>query len=335
MNKKFNFIIMATMTVMLMAGSLFTSCKKVDTDQSGDSLPAAGFTLTAEEDRFTYFNFPWTISKAGVTDSVNEDSDKMYVTKYNTVTLVVKPSSPASFQGVNVRSSNAAAVRVTKLDETHYDLSYLKDGEADISVWNGGKNDEIRTTFHVTAKDAIYPTAAVFVLDEGTENETEVRAKEWFVDEKTEFFRYYDGFINVHKPLDYRSLYKTNAFDIFINANEGVTTYPPKVLHTIRFKTLEPENTSFRNLIFASSKYNECAYKDWKEYLQSENLSTDWWDSWTGDYKDFNKTCYYAKVTSAWGLWDFSICELTFMANRPAGSPWCQTAVIMNTQNAW
>ena len=320
--------------IVIAAVMSIVSCRKTPLNPEVETLPAAEFALSAVETRMTEVEFPWSISKTGKTNSLNEDLDDMYVTQYNKVTLSVKGTG-SGYKGVNVESSKPNTVQVHELSAGSYVLVYVTDGEADISVWNGGKNDEIRTTFHVTAKKAIYPTAAIFILDEGTENEKEIRIKEWFIDEKTEFFRYYATFINVHKPLDYRDLYKTNAFDIFINRNERVATYPPKVLHTIRFKTIEPENTSFRNLIFASSKYNECANKNWKEYLQSENLSTDWWDSWTGDYKDFNKTCYYAAVSEGWGLLDFSICELTFRANTPAGSPWCQTAVIMNTQTAW
>lgn len=346
MDKKNINVTIAAIAAMLIAGSVFSSCKKIDDDPS-ETYPAAAFTLSAVEDRYTYFNFPWTISKTGVTDSVNEDIDKMYVTKYNTLTLEVKGTG-AGFQGVNVKSSNAEAVRVTQLDANHYDLSYLKDGEADISVWNGGKKDEVRTTFHVTAKEAIYPTAAVFVLDEGTENEQIVKATEWFIDEKDNFFRYYDGLINVHKPLDYRSLYANNAegFQIFIDPKEGEEEFPG-IIHTVRFKTIEPENTSFRTMGFNATMYRSFMIspidKDWKDYLETNNLktwkeyletngfTTNWWDIWTGDFKDFEKTCYISKKTPLWSN-GFSLCELSFRAGTPAGSPWCQTAIFVHLQ---
>lgn len=329
MKKTFRLHIIAAL--ILTAAMSITACQK-DPYAGGEQLASAPFTLSAVEDRNTYFTFPWTISKAGVTDSVNEDIDEMYVTKYNTVTLVVTPSG-SGFQGVNVRSSNEAAVSVNKLDETHYDLAYVADGEADISVWNGSKKDEIRTTFHVKAQNAIYPKAAILMLDEGTENEKEIKATEWFIDERENFFRYYDGFINVHKPLDERYLYDNGEFQLFINRNEWNDDYPG-IIHTIRFKTLEPENTSFRTMVFNATKYREFVTNEWKDYLQTNNLTTDWWDSWTGDYEDFNKTCFYARKGGYWS-YSFSLCELSFKVNSPTGSPWCQTAVIVNGQTAW
>lgn len=304
------------------------SCKKISPNDTS-SLPSASFTLSAVEDRYAPFNYDWTISRDGRTDSVREQIDDMYVTHYNKLTLVVTPTG-AGFQGVNVTTSNPEAVRITKIDQTHYDLSYLKDGEADISVFNGSRKDEYRITFHIAAKHEIFPTAVVFLYDEGTEREKEIRATEWFIDEQQDFKSYYIDFINYHKPLDYRVLYyQPDGFHIVMAGSEE-GAMPPRVLHSLRFLRVEPENTSFRTLSFASSTYNIQALEGWKDYLSSQGLSTDWWESWSGDLDDFERVCYLAVIDIPGyinGL-TMSLCELSLMCNSPTGSSRCQTAVL-------
>lgn len=339
MTNKKHLLNIAVITAILAAGIVSNSCKKIDPEAAGESFPAAAFTLSAVEDRYAPEPYRWTISKSGVTDSVSEELDQMYVTRYNTVTLEVKPTG-AGFQGVNVRSSNPASVRVTQLDQTHYDLSYLKEGEADITVWNGGRKDEVRTTFHVKAERAVYPTAAVFIFDEGTEREKEIKCTEWFIDEKQNFESYYQRFTNYHKELDGRDLFKNDGFHIVLKSDEvSVEDYdalPVKLMHSVRLLKLEPENTSFNYLYFNAKEYNEHLmenyYPDisptWAEYLESEDLRSDWGTPWDGYARDFDKVCYYTKSRYCLDGLTLSLCELTLQSKCPTGSSRCQTALL-------
>lgn len=65
-------------TVLAAAMSIVPSCRKAPVnDPYADplnppvkDLPAAAFTLSADEDRYTTLSFPWTISADGKTDSI-------------------------------------------------------------------------------------------------------------------------------------------------------------------------------------------------------------------------------------------------------------------------
>ena len=332
-------------TVLAAAMSIVPSCRKAPVnDPYSDplnppvkDLPAAAFTLSADEDRYTTLSFPWIISADGKTDSVREEIDDMCVTSYNVLTLFVEGSG-AAYKGVNVASSNTAAVQVaalgTREGKEAFSLTYVKDGEADITVWNGsGAAGEKRTTFHVTAVKAIVPKAVVFVLDEGTEREKEVRTTEWFIDEEERFRQYYVGLINLHKTMmDERSVFNNGEWHVYVDGKEADGLSSPQVLHTLRYDRVEPENTSFRTIDFTSKRYNEFVNPKWLEYLKSQNLSTDWVNEWKGDIEDLKKECFL------FCGWDFngvhiSLCELSLRCVNPKGSSICQTALLCCVQH--
>ena len=329
-------------TVLAAAMSIVPSCRKAPAnDPYSDplnppvkDLPAAAFTLSAVEDRYTTLSFPWTISADGKTDSVREEIDDMCVTSYNVLTLFVEGSGTA-YNGVNVASSNTAAVQVASLGTREgkeaFSLTYVKDGEADITVWNGsGAAGEKRTTFHVTAVKAIFPKAVVFILDEGTEREKEVRAEEWFIDEEERFRQYYVGLINLHKTImDERSVYNNGEWHVIMYAStEAQLGLPPKMMHSLRFDRVEPENTSFQNISFASTMYNSWLADGWLPYLKSEGLSTEWSEPWSGDIVDFERTCYFAYNVECFTGFTLSLCELSLRCKSPKGSEKFQTAVL-------
>ena len=332
-------------TVLAAAMSIVPSCRKTPVnDPYSDplnppvkDLPAAAFTLSAIEDRYTTISFPWTISADGKTDSVREEIDDMCVTSYNVLTLFVEGSGTA-YNGVNVASSNTAAVQVASLGTREgkeaFSLTYVKDGEADITVWNGsGAAGEKRTTFHVTAVKAIFPKAVVFVLDEGTEREKEVRAEEWFIDEEERFRQYYVGLINLHKTImDERSVYNNGEWHVYLDGKEADGLSSPQVLHTLRYDRVEPKNTSFRTIDFTSKRYNEFVNPKWLEYLKSQNLSTDWVNEWKGDVEDLKKECF---LFCGWDLngAHISLCELSLRCVNPNGSSICETALLCCIQH--
>ena len=109
-----HFISITTLAALLFLAAGCTPGNKYNPEVR--DLPACAFTLTADETRGTDHVLPWTISKDGRTDSLEESIDDMYVTAYNQLILNVEPDA-AGFQGVNVRSTNANIVRVTKVDD--------------------------------------------------------------------------------------------------------------------------------------------------------------------------------------------------------------------------
>lgn len=310
-----------------------TSCDKDGgkPDNGLPELPSAPFTLTAVEKRAgAPMDFPWTVSKAGVTDSVNEGIDDMYVTYTNELTFTVEPSS-AAYQGVNVVSSDEAVVKVVPLDATHFALEYVADGEVTVEVFNGSGTALQKTAFKVNSLKYIKPTAVVFLYDEGTEREREIYAKEWFDNCPSDWFTtYYDSFIDYRKEnLDDRPL-KKNDFHILVPVSEAPEqlTYPPKILHSLRYVRTEPENTSYRYLSFASKRYNEFVNQHFIDWLTSENLSTAWLTTWNGDISEFERTGYFA-LNYGFQTLDISLCELSLRCVSPKGSDGLmQTAVL-------
>ncbi len=149
---------------------LSESCHKNKPDDKNPpvvEVAAAPFTLTAVESRNGH-DYPWTISRTGVTDSVEEDLDEMYVTMYNSIVVTVNPDGPGEFPGFNVRSSNTQVVEVKNISGNSFVLqrSFAQRGtEATIEVWNGSGSTEQKVSFKVNAKQMIEPTAFVFEVD--------------------------------------------------------------------------------------------------------------------------------------------------------------------------
>ena len=149
---------------------LSESCHKNKPDDKNPpvvEVAAAPFTLTAVESRNGH-DYPWTISRTGVTDSVEEDLDEMYVTMYNSIVVTVNPDGPGEFPGFNVRSSNTQVVEVKNISGNSFVLqrSFAQRGtEATIEVWNGSGSTEQKVSFKGNAKQMIEPTAFVFEVD--------------------------------------------------------------------------------------------------------------------------------------------------------------------------
>ena len=157
--------------VMMLAGAVVVACQK-DNPEAGnppvdDSIFAAPFTLSALEDRGAYGKLEWTISKTGKTDSVSEELDEMTVTSVNTFTFTVKPENGSgTFPGVNLSSSNTKVVKVNAVSKETFTLSYVGDGEATITVWNGSQSSgQTSITFKVVSRRIVHPTAFRFVVD--------------------------------------------------------------------------------------------------------------------------------------------------------------------------
>lgn len=290
-----------------------TSCGKDSLNPDVLDLPACEFTLTASETRGTDHVLPWTISKDGKTDSIEESLDEMYVTAYNELTLNVEPSG-TGFQGVNVRSTKANVVRVTKIDDKHYSLTYIADGESDIEVWNGSSGTELKTVFKVKAKQYIELEKVIWVLDhykiEGMEHtltgQTELACHLFKSTTEIDDYEFKvlcnEGVLSNKFDYNYNYAYCKDEYD--------AVSRRMKVIHNLHFARLVPENASCRNVRFvARFFYTLPGYKygqPWEDVLRNEyNLAFDW-TSYSGDisgltsnvYIGQNQECKYGYLAS-------------------------------------
>ena len=248
-------------------------------------LPECAFTLKADETRDTDPTvFRWTISPSGSTDSVDEAIDHMYVTKYNTLTLLVEPSG-TGFQGVNVRSTNTSAVRVTQVDQKHYNLSYQADGKATIEVWNG--NGANKTAFEVNAKDIIYIEKVIWEID-GKEHPLKYVFKSQLEQINMEHKLIHPEEYNLTvEDYDWDRLKKSERFLNVEYLNEATKG----VVHHMSFLRVEPENTSYRNLEFEASRF----YSDFWIQRANEWYGHTWkWDNYNGPIEGLKSDVYFA-----------------------------------------
>lgn len=131
---------------MLLCGAL--SCTKMDLPGNPDEqdFPAALFSVSLHETR-CYKEYDYLVADGG---AISGDGTSLTVTSWNTVKLSLT-SDDADFIGANVASSNTGSIAVTRIDGTHYQLSYVSDGESDIRVWTTAKE----ISFHLDSRDFI------------------------------------------------------------------------------------------------------------------------------------------------------------------------------------
>lgn len=310
--------------------------------------PSASFTLSALEKRATEVEFPWTISPSGETDSVKEKIDEMYVTSANTVTLSVKGGE--GYNGVNVVSTNPKAVGVVYLGKEQstgadtYSLVYAGEGESKIEVWNGSGAKTQKTTFAVHATKLIMPEAAVFVMDEGTDNEQMVRAKRWIPnDEYDDWVGFYyantyrdHGTVTEMTPYDCEIVLTQSEYNLDLEgylpttenylAGKPFDIMPPKIIHSIRFLTIEPENTSYRYVSFQTIILPKYLPKAWSDYLKENGYEQNWMLGGSGEISTFEKNFYFGAFRCCGKI--ISLGELTLYAPVPTGGPTPQNTSI-------
>ena len=253
-------------------------------------LPECAFTLKADETRDTDPTvFRWTISRNGRTDSVDEAIDDMYVTRYNTLTLIVEPSE-TGFQGVNVRSTNTGAVRVTQVDQKHYLLSYQADGKATIEVWNG--NGSNKTAFKVNAKEIIYIERVIWEID-GKEHPLKYvfKSQEEQINMEHKLIHPEEYNLTV-EDYDWDRLKKDECF-VSVEVDEAIKG----VVHHMSFLRVEPENTSYRIVEFEATRF----YKDYWIQRANEWFGYTWkWENYSGPIHELDSDAYFAVDDQNW-----------------------------------
>lgn len=272
--------------VSALALMLAISCNKMESYEGTESYPSAPFTLSATEIRCrdTGKAFEWTISKDGKTDSVDEEIDDMYTTAVNILTINVKGSG--AYKGVNVRSTNTAAVVVREGDQKDsWVLDYVGDGEADIEVWNGSKKDMQKTTFHVFSKKVIDLEAVVFLWFNKDEKWEEVKVKDFFNNfedlRENGYRKMGDGHITL----------PDGAIGRDVPEKWKEWNNPEIPVHEVRFLRVEPENTSYRKIKWDAKRAEENLTK-WIEFLDDQGYEYHWFESYEGDVSDLEKNFY-------------------------------------------
>ena len=277
---------------LALVATLFAGCGKDSVNDKNPAeveTPAAPFTLTAVETRGLAGSFDWTISRSGVTDSVNEDIDEMYVTAFNSVVVTVTPEvgSSAVYDGFNVRSSNPDAVKVTPLGKNSFEMKRPfggADGDATVEVWNGSGNQKFGTTFKVKSVKVVEATHMVFLVD-GKRVLVPVQ------DSEEAAQAHYDNNMAEHVILVIPESEKTDNWE---RGLEYSNDWDDIIVHEIVIKGFYPENSSYDCV---EEKWHTKSTKSpyWMQLLEGRGLNYTF-DKFKGSIKEFQNynTCYVA-----------------------------------------
>lgn len=245
---KTHFHLTALMGIAIILAGAATACQKDPLDQVNpqvENISEAGFSLKGTEKRSddTYV-LPWTVSKAGVVDSVLEELDELTLTPFNTFTLEAVPDSQDGFPGINARTDNDC-IKLERKDQNRFAISYLTDGEATIRVWNGREDGKTNIVFKVKARKTI-PVEGLLVRIDGKE----------------------DVLIKAVTAPGWQELYQTIRDNPFytvpylsgdkIQYVEGVSRFSYYTKEEVNPKKVEilhlvPENTTYRRLNFSEA----------------------------------------------------------------------------------
>lgn len=320
---------------LALAATLFAGCGKDSVNDKNPAeveTPAAPFTLTAVETRGLAGSFDWTISRSGVTDSVNEDIDEMYVTAFNSVVVTVTPEagSSAVYDGFNVRSSNPDAVKVTPLDKHSFEMKRPfggADGDATVEVWNGSGNQKFGTTFKVKSVKVIEPTHMVFLVD----------GKRVLVpvsDSEEEAQAHYDNHMAEHVILVIPESEKTENWLIGLKTSND---WDDIIVHEIVVEGLYPQNTTYDYIKEKRhSKSGMSTY--WLDLLEDRGLDYTF-DKFQGPIVEFQNynTCYKAAHVECTGfatIGDPCQFELSTQGSQ-AYRKYCYASSCLEEQVTW
>lgn len=235
------------------------------------------------------------MSREGVTDSVTEEVDDMYVTSMNSLVVTVTPEAGGTFAGFNVRSSNPAAVGVTPLDKNTFEIKRPlggSSGEAVVEVWNGSDGHEQKVSFKVYSRNLVEPTHMVFLVD-GKKvlvpvSESEAAAQE-----------HYDNKIEEHVILVIPDSDKTPNYLMNLDKSDD---WDDIIVHEIIIKGLYPENSSF-DYVKENRHSKRNVDSNWIKLLEGRGLEYTF-DQFKGSIVEFQKynTCYVADHVGSAGF---------------------------------
>lgn len=296
------------LTLLAVAAAVCAGCGKnqmKDMNPAEVETPAAAFTLTAVETRGLSGDFDWTISQAGVTDSVNEDIDEMYVTSFNSLVVTVTPEQEGAFDGFNVRSSNPNAVKVTPIDKHSFEMKRpfggSVDGEATVEVWNGSGAAQQKVSFKVKSVKVVEATHMVFLVD-GKEVLVPVQ------DSEEAAQAHYDNHIAEHLVLIMPESEKTPNWEMGLDDSND---WNDIIVHEIVIKGAYPENSSCD---YIEVKQHTGATSLWLQFLEGRGLEYTG-SEFKGSISDFqnHNTCYVATHVDCTGFSMSTILPIQFM----------------------
>lgn len=228
----------------------FFSCKgKEDVDSPTEEN--VDFDIEIRENRHGRI-FIWNVDKSGRTDSIEEDIDDLYVTKFNSVELAVSSPDPL-FSGVGMESSASKVVSVKRTGDSTFRLAYEGDGEADILVWTGSKNGPTSRRIHVRGKreihlKGIWMSCQRWHIDleketaEKVGKDTVFLVKEVIYNEAT------------HSSTGGTKIYLGKLNDVYYDGGHRRCTY--ETWYEFNSIGIEPENASFRYLKAVMTDYD-------------------------------------------------------------------------------
>ena len=319
------------LTLLAVAAAVCAGCGKnqmKDMNPAEVETPAAAFTLTAVETRGLSGDFDWTISQSGVTDSVNEDIDEMYVTSFNSLVVTVTPEQEGVFDGFNVRSSNPNAVKVTPIDKHSFEMKRpfggSVDGEATVEVWNGSGSARQKVSFKVKSVKVVEATHMVFLVD----------GKQVLVpvsDSIEEAQAHYDNHIAEHVVLIMPESEKTPNWEMGLDDSND---WDDIIVHEIVIKGAYPENSSCD---YIEVKQHTGATSLWLQFLEGRGLEYTGSD-FKGSFSDFqnHNTCYVATHVDCTGFSIDTILPIQFaISAQGAFIKYCFAAYALEEYVTW
>ncbi|MCR5243627.1 MAG: hypothetical protein K6C37_02660 [Bacteroidales bacterium] len=260
----------------------FSSCKGKE-DVDSPTAENVDFDIEIRENRHGRI-FIWNVDKSGRTDSVEEDIDDLYVTKFNSVELAVSSPDPL-FSGVGMESSASKVVSVKRTGDSTFRLAYEGDGEADILVWTGSKNGPTSRRIHVRGKreihlKGIWMSCQRWHIDleketaEKVGKDTVFLVKEVIYNEAT------------HSSTGGTKIYLGKLNDVYYNEN-NFKRYTFETWYEFRTLKLEPENASLRYLKSAMTDFDTGydASNVFPEYWKALSIHPD--NNWFHDVNDY------------------------------------------------
>ena len=270
MKRFFHPLALAALMLGVLAMGSLTSCKKDPLDEFNpktDTIAEAPFSVKGTEKRSDGgYVLTWDITKTTV-DCVQEELDELAITPFNTFTFEAVPeSASATFPGINAKTDNAC-IKLERKNQNSFSISYVSDGDATITVWNGNETGNTTVTFKVQARKTIPVEGLLVRIDDKEEALIKVAGPTWadYIQQRRDYpfctVKYLSN-EKIHYPV--KDMWE--AFSYY--DREDLNLRKLEILH------IQPENTTFRRL---NGSYAGCGYPGMVSYLFCEG-EFDWYD---------------------------------------------------------
>lgn len=235
---------------LLVAGSA-VSCQKDPLDEFNpktETIAEAPFSLKGTEKRSDgEYVLTWDITKTTV-DCIQEELDELAITPFNTFTFEAVPDNANGFPGINAKTDNGC-IKLERVGQNGFKISYVTDGDATIKVWNGSEGGNTTVAFKVQARKTIPVEGLLVRIDDEEEVLIKVIGGQYSAelhDKQKEFPFYNVKYLSKDKVTDsYETIEEMYSF----YNREDLNLHKLEILH------IQPENTTVRRLNFSSIAY--------------------------------------------------------------------------------